>query len=143
LCANRRPVTPRKLAGIKAWRVAHPERVRRYQRTYDDRVRTEPTLLDRHRARDRASAARQKALDPDGYTCQKAWKHARRRYGPRDYTFEQWVAVWSGSCFGCGLTPARGVDHIVGERSGGANALSNLQPACLHCNHSKARKVAA
>lgn len=70
-----------------------------------------------------------------------SYNNARRRYG-EGVTYEEFEAVWYGSCFSCGLTPARGVDHIIGETSGGRNALDNLQPMCVPCNNRKARRLA-
>ncbi len=66
----------------------------------------------------------------------RAWRGATSRFG-EEVDFATFVAVWSGRCFGCGKEPACGVDHIVPKARKGRNIESNLQPACLSCNHRK------
>ncbi len=72
----------------------------------------------------------------ESYPMRAAHANARRKWG-EDVPLDLWEAAWSGSCFRCGKTPARGVDHIVPKARGGRNVPENLQPSCLSCNLAK------
>lgn len=102
-------------------------------------TKADPERLAETRRRNNETHRRRKAEDPDEYACRKAWYAANKAYGP-GVSYEDWVPVWSGTCFDCGVAPAKGVDHIIGQTRAGTNDLDNLQPACLSCNARKARR---
>jgi len=59
------------------------------------------------------------------------------------YTAEQFadrMSMWSGLCWICKVRPFEAVDHVKPISKGGPEMLSNLRPACTHCNCSKAAK---
>lgn len=115
------------------------ERQRRYTARHPDKQRaaTEAWVASnpeqfraiRHRAGSKyAKSARGRAMH--------AALKAARKFG-EVVAFSDWWSVWTGTCFGCGKTPAEGVDHIIPASRGGRNILGNLQPACLPCNTRK------
>ncbi|MCC6481353.1 MAG: HNH endonuclease [Sphingomonadaceae bacterium] len=70
----------------------------------------------------------------------KARRRAAAKSGEK-ITFPQWqalVARFRGACAYCGRTDVKlTMDHVVPLAKGGAHALSNIVPACSHCNSSK------
>jgi len=91
-----------------------------------------------HPEENRRRVAAWTAAHPDRAASSKARRCANRKFGEA-VPSEEWDAVWAGSCFACGLTPARGVDHVIPKVRGGRNVVDNLQPACWPCNREKAR----
>jgi len=111
-----------------ARREADPEKARATYRAY----------YAEHQEQRRADVAARRAT-AEG-TARTALHNASRKFG-ETVPFDVWFAVWSGACFGCGTTPARGVDHVIPHSRGGRNVASNLQPACWPCNASKGAKT--
>jgi len=111
------------IARTNAWRDAHPDEVREITARYRQ--------SDKYRATYRAWRERNRV--------RLAWREATRNYG-QEVDFATFAAVWAGTCFDCGQTPAMGVDHVIGQTRGGLNVASNLQPACTPCNKRKGAK---
>ena len=78
----------------------------------------------------------QKVADPDGVACYESWENARKRCGEAP-SLSDWRVIWSGACYVCDLSPARGVDHVLPVSKGGRNVVSNLLPCCVRCNRIK------
>ena len=109
-------------AHYPAWYAAHREERRAKSAAYHAVHRAERAAY---------YAARNAVRRPD-----VAARDATRKFGER-VPLGVWCAVWYGSCFGCGKTPAEGVDHIIPKCRGGRNVPGNLQPGCLSCNKKK------
>lgn len=78
---------------------------------------------------------RRRATTPE-YRARKRAVAARVKFGEYvDWRVMDEIA--QRPCFGCGATPAGGVDHIIPFVQGGRNVVENLQPACLRCNCAK------
>ena len=115
----------------RAYYAANRERIRAQQNDYT----ADHSVENIQRVREWQTA------NPLRRACRVAFGAARRRFGEAP-DFVAWEAIWYGSCFSCGLFPARGVDHRVPHSRGGRNIASNLQSSCLPCNLRKAAKVA-
>jgi len=107
-----------------AYNAAHREEIKAYNTAWHAAHRA-PAAKITWRATHRAEAAAHRASNRFGEVV------------PRD----TWNAVWFGECFSCGLTPARGVDHIVPRSRGGRNIIANLQPSCSPCNRRKGARL--
>jgi 5-methylcytosine-specific restriction endonuclease McrA len=72
-------------------------------------------------------------------------KHKRRAAAAgTHFTFEEWVALLAeheGHCAYCGSTERIEADHRIPLNRGGSNEISNILPACRHCNRRKHRRT--
>ena len=148
-----------RLAYQKAYTAAHRDDRAAYNRAWCEANREEraasraafyaanrETLLDRakrwqaeHReymAAYRKAHREELALYQKRHRAENAAHRATHKFGEA-VPMDTWLAVWNGTCFGCGKTPAEGVDHIIPFCDGGRNVPENLQPACLRCNIKK------
>jgi 5-methylcytosine-specific restriction endonuclease McrA len=71
----------------------------------------------------------------------EASRKARSRCNPIErFSESDWMQVvefYGGCCAYCGITKWEQMDHVVPLASGGRHALTNLVPACAHCNQKK------
>lgn len=66
-----------------------------------------------------------------------------RQYEERFGEYVDWQIIRelrAQPCVGCGLSPAKGVDHIIPRERDGQNVIENLQPMCPPCNKRKGRR---
>lgn len=82
---------------------------------------------------------------PHGMQHEKNRSHARRSLKTHNsyVTAEQWAGTleyFYNSCAYCGESANLTQDHIVPLSKGGENTVSNVVPACKHCNYSKGPK---
>ena len=62
----------------------------------------------------------------------------------RHFTFAEWeelLRYHAGHCAYCGSTERIEADHRIPLYRGGSNELSNILPACRHCNRRKHRRT--
>ena len=62
----------------------------------------------------------------------------------RHFTFAEWEELLrhhAGHCAYCGLTERIEADHRIPLCRGGSNEISNILPACRHCNRRKHRRT--
>ena len=121
----------------KAWRVAHPERVRaNNQRRYwsDPEIARKESLARQRRNPDqvRERGRRRKAR------CRNAARGTMISTDDIRHLFE----LHGGLCGYCGTNKANTVDHMMPIVRGGAHEIENLVPACMGCNASKGRRTA-
>lgn len=144
------PLTPEQRAR-KNQLASAPERRARKNAEKRERYHTDPEFRARYiaymRARERDPAykasrrryKRDRLADPairaEVRAIQRA-ADAAIKFGERVH-WRVMDAIAQKPCFGCGKTPAGGVDHIIPHVRGGRNIVENLQPACLPCNSSK------
>jgi 5-methylcytosine-specific restriction endonuclease McrA len=115
----------------QAYADAHREELEAQARAHQDELRA------RRRARAAIAAAERRVWNA-AHRDEIAAKFAARKFG-EVVPLDVWRFVWSGECFGCGKTPAEGVDHIIPFVHGGRNIESNIHPACPACNRRKGR----
>lgn len=130
----------------KRWRDANREHVRASGRVVANRFRQ--NHLQEMRAKDRIESVRRYREDPKRMADVKARSvvhgHKRREWsGDGHVTVNQWkdiLEVFGGCCAYCGCSGKMTMDHVTALSRGGAHDVSNLVPACGHCNKSKSAR---
>jgi 5-methylcytosine-specific restriction endonuclease McrA len=135
----------------RAWyernREARREYRRRYRQEHGDELRA------RHRERNRHEYARDPRARLDYY---KQWRlrnlerartyvrvsgnKRRAAAAGKHFTLKEWgelLRTFDDRCAYCGSTKRIEADHRVPLCRGGSNEISNILPACIHCNRRK------
>ena len=153
--ANDRAFAERTRASNNAWFRRNRDKRREYKQRYWQEHGDE--LRARQRERNRRKYASNPRAVLDYY---KQWrarnlerarayvrvsKHKRRAAAAEThFTFEEWVellAEHEGHCAYCGSTERIEADHRIPLYRGGSNEISNILPACRHCNRRKHRRT--
>jgi 5-methylcytosine-specific restriction endonuclease McrA len=105
----------------------------------EDEARERRLTASRAYGRQHRADANQRNRDWPWRKASAAVKQARRqarRHGvpEGELTKEMLARLHLLPCSYCGALPANGTDHVRPFRLGGLNELSNLVPACDHCN---------
>lgn len=139
----------------RAWYERNREQRRDYRRQY--RLEHHDELNARERDRDRRKYANDPRAALDYY---KQWRlrnldrarayvrlsnHKRRAASAEmHFTFAEWeqrLSEYDGRCAYCGSTERIEADHRIPLCRGGSNDISNILPACRHCNRRKHRRT--
>ena len=131
--ALQRARVPAHTAQARRWRLDNPEKMKAARAAW------EAENIDIRRRFRRRS----KKLNPELNRSYASARKARLR-GQLVVPFSaeqlrQRLSMFGGLCWMCG-SPGTVVDHVKPISAGGAHALSNLRPACAHCNGSKGAK---
>jgi 5-methylcytosine-specific restriction endonuclease McrA len=146
-------------AAIRAQNRDSYKRNREERRAYRLRYRQEHG--DELRARERERNRQRYAKDPRAaLNYYKQWRlrnlerarnylrvsrHKRRAATSGEhFTFAEWEALLlqhAGCCAYCGSTERIEADHRIPLDRGGSNEISNILPACRHCNRRKHRRT--
>lgn len=117
-------------AGVKHWRLAHPEQHRGYRRHYyalnSDRLRAQAAAW--HRAH------------PEVHRLARQRRRARVAKAVGDFGVREWLELvqrYDRRCGYCGLRSVLQPDHRIPLGRGGSNAIENIIPACAPCNQRK------
>ncbi len=119
---------PKRAERQRAWRKAHPEKVREWSRDWQRR----------NPEKKRESVRRANAKNPAA----KAARQLKRRGllrgpGMSSAEWRQLVASYSGLCAYCSGGGPLEIEHIVPVSRGGEHGPDNIVPACRSCNSRK------
>lgn len=124
---------------------ANPEPRRAHGRANRARARErEQTRYERNPEPKRASVRRWQQANPEKV---KARQHRRRAlelsaptipFKPAELKAR--LSVFGFRCWICRVAPGTELDHVKPLSKGGWHCLSNLRPACVHCNRRKSDK---
>jgi 5-methylcytosine-specific restriction endonuclease McrA len=142
-------------ASNNAWYRRNSDKRREYHQRYWQEHADELRARQRHRNRQKYASNPRAVLD-----YYKQWrarnlerarayvrvaKHKRRAAAAgTHFTFEEWVALLAeheGHCAYCGSTERIEADHRIPLNRGGSNEISNILPACRHCNRREHRRT--
>jgi len=128
----------------RAWKAAHPNYDAHWRANNPSRLDYERQHREANREMYRQWARARRAKSPE---IARRAKHKRRAAlasnGHVPYSSEQLLQkldYWGWKCWICGdpVTPGRyHLDHVKPINKGGMDCLSNIRPACGHCNQSK------
>lgn len=134
LSRQRHPESARR--GWDRWEEQNPEKVKESNAQYSRRFRENNRELVNKRARDYAKA------HPEQMAIKAQKRRARMRdVSIDDFTLAQWRALkkaYDQRCAYCNKRSERLTqEHVIPITKGGNNTLSNIVPACKHCNSCK------
>lgn len=139
----------------KKWRLAHPEKVRKYnkarqlktrehvrkwEKAHPEKVRKKLQKWKKANPKRRcAHSSKWVKSNPEKATAIKIRHAGLKRNAQGRCTAIQLqyrIAFYGGRCWMCGAT-ATSIDHVKPLTKGGSNWPSNLRPACHSCNSRK------
>lgn len=140
-----------RIAGVKAWRAANPDKVRQIKAAYREKYREQIKAIsqrdwEKHAPKRRAKKAEWRAANPD-----KALEHVRARQTRKTQQMPPWAdreAILAVYREARRLTKETGVKHHVdhyyplkGEIVSGLHVHFNLRPIPAPDNHRKGNKM--
>ncbi|KKN18832.1 hypothetical protein LCGC14_0951730 [marine sediment metagenome] len=152
------------LAQGKAYRLAHYDQYRKYDKRANERRKADPVRLAARRAQQRDYYQRNrerriadvKAYEKTNFAKVRVWKRvrsARRRTrlvaAPGTCSREQWLGrfqFYGGHCAYCPRElrfDEAQMEHRIPISRGGSNWPANIVPACADCNLRKGTKTSA
>jgi 5-methylcytosine-specific restriction endonuclease McrA len=153
--ASDRDFAERTRASNAAWYQRNRDKRREYNLRYRQEHGDE--LRARERERDRRKYAKNPRAQLDYY---KQWRlrnldrarayvrvagnKRRASAAGTHFTFEEWQKLLqhhAGRCAYCGSADRIEADHRIPLCRGGSNVISNILPACRHCNRRKHRRT--
>ena len=148
----------------QAWRGAHPEEHRAYQRKYrlehleecaarNNQWNSEnPELVagykqkynETHPGANNESSANWRRNHPEHKRALTRQRRAKLRAVEGTITAEEWLSIvekYGPACLRCKEIKPLTMDHIIPINGGGSHTIDNVQPLCLSCNSWKGTKT--